>query len=156
VAKIGLIAPFEGEQRATGYEALYAVKLALREQNVRGGVAGWNLELVALDNGDHSQQALRQAQALVVDPDVVFVLAISPPSDHQALRAQFAKVAMPASVIDTTPTSALALPPDFIERYRAISGGITPGALASEAYAAMQQELAQLSLRIEATGKPSR
>ena len=55
VTKIGLVAPFEGELRSVGYEgALYAVKLALREQNEQDGVAGWNVELVALDSSNHT------------------------------------------------------------------------------------------------------
>jgi ABC-type branched-subunit amino acid transport system substrate-binding protein len=31
--KIGLVAPFEGEYRSTGYEVLFAVKLALQQRN---------------------------------------------------------------------------------------------------------------------------
>ena len=47
--KIGLAAPFEGLYRDLGYEALHAVRLAVRERNAEGGVGQCYLvELVAL------------------------------------------------------------------------------------------------------------
>ncbi len=74
ILKIGLIAPFEGLQRPEGYAALSAVKLALRQRNQAGGVAGYGVELVALnDDGDPTQAAL-QARKLAVDPAVVGVI----------------------------------------------------------------------------------
>src|SRR5688572_12765648 len=48
--KIGLVAPFEGRYRDVGYEVVYAVRLAVREANARGGVAGHVVELIALDD----------------------------------------------------------------------------------------------------------
>ncbi|HIQ05169.1 MAG TPA: hypothetical protein EYH31_05665 [Anaerolineae bacterium] len=72
--KIGLIAPFEGLYRSLGYEVLYAVKLAVRQRNAAGGVAGYGVELVALnDNGD-SALAARVAAKLAVDRDVMGAL----------------------------------------------------------------------------------
>jgi len=74
IIKIGMIAPFEGLYRPEGYAALYAVKLALRECNAAGGVAGHRVELVALnDDGDPVQAAL-QARKLALDPDVMGVI----------------------------------------------------------------------------------
>ncbi|QLQ08434.1 MAG: ABC transporter substrate-binding protein [Anaerolineae bacterium] len=72
--KIGLVAPFEGAQRALGYEVLYAVKLALQERNDQGGVGGFGIELVALSDDGQPANAVRQVQALAVDPGVVGVL----------------------------------------------------------------------------------
>jgi branched-chain amino acid transport system substrate-binding protein len=72
--KIGLIAPFEGLHRPLGYEALFGVKLALQERNLTEGVAGYRVELVALNDFDDPVEAERQARALMADPDVVGVV----------------------------------------------------------------------------------
>ena len=74
VVKIGLIAPFEGAYRDTGYGALAGVRLALRAQNERAG--SFRVELVALD--DHhdrtGQLAAQRAAELVADAAVVAVI----------------------------------------------------------------------------------
>ncbi len=74
VVKIGLVAPFEGRYRAVGYEVIYAVRLAVREANTAGGVAGYSVELVALDDAGDPDMAAEQARKLAVDPQVVGVL----------------------------------------------------------------------------------
>ena len=50
VVKIGLVAPFEGRARAVGYDAIYAARLAVREANAAGGIGGYRLAVVALDD----------------------------------------------------------------------------------------------------------
>lgn len=72
--KIGLVAPFEGLYRATGYEVLFAVKLALQERNEGQGLQGYRVELVALNDFNDPEEAAKQARALVADPDVVGVI----------------------------------------------------------------------------------
>jgi len=74
VLKIGLIAPFEGLGRPLGYEVLHAVKLAVRERNAAGGIAGYRVALVALNDNDDAAHAARQARKLVVDGDVLGVI----------------------------------------------------------------------------------
>ena len=74
VIKIGLLAPFEGLGRPLGYEVLYGVKLALRERNEAGGVAGYQVALVALNDNDDASHAARQARKLAVDGDVLGVI----------------------------------------------------------------------------------
>jgi branched-chain amino acid transport system substrate-binding protein len=69
--KIGLVAPFEGRYRYTGYDAIYAVRLALREVNRAGGVGGYHVELVAYDDGADPAMAVEQARKLDADPIVV-------------------------------------------------------------------------------------
>jgi len=71
IIKIGLVAPFEGLYRDVGYDALYAVKLALREWNEAGGVEGYMVELVALDDSGDPDQAPGQASELTLDPLVM-------------------------------------------------------------------------------------
>ena len=72
--KIGLVAPFEGLYRTVGYDALYAAKLAVREANVRGGLGGYLVELVALDDSNLPGRALVAAEEMALDPDVVAVI----------------------------------------------------------------------------------
>ncbi|MFQ6014524.1 MAG: branched-chain amino acid ABC transporter substrate-binding protein [Anaerolineae bacterium] len=74
VVKIGLVAPFEGLYRPLGYKVLYGVKLALRDVNRAGGIEGYMVELVALDDGNDPAEAARQAQEMALDPDVVGVI----------------------------------------------------------------------------------
>ena len=74
MVKIGLVAPFEGLYRPLGYEALYAVKLAVRERNAAGGVGGYMVELVALDDSGDPAQAVLAARKMAVDPDVMGVI----------------------------------------------------------------------------------
>ncbi|HIC94258.1 MAG TPA: branched-chain amino acid ABC transporter substrate-binding protein [Anaerolineae bacterium] len=74
MVKIGLVAPFEGLYRPLGYEALYAMKLAVRERNAAGGVGGYMVELVALDDSGDPAQAALSARKMAVDPDVMGVI----------------------------------------------------------------------------------
>lgn len=72
--KIGLVAPFEGWFRPLGYEALHAVKLAVRERNEQGGVEGYLVELVALNDDQDPESAAQRAREMAVDPDIVGVI----------------------------------------------------------------------------------
>jgi branched-chain amino acid transport system substrate-binding protein len=74
MVKIGLAAPFEGLDRPLGYEALAGVKLALAERNAAGGVNGYMLELVALNDLSELQEARLQAREFAVDPAVLGVI----------------------------------------------------------------------------------
>jgi branched-chain amino acid transport system substrate-binding protein len=72
--KMGLVAPFEGWFRPQGYEALRAVKLAVSECNEQGGVGGYLVELVALNDDQDPEEAAQRAREMAVDPDVVGVI----------------------------------------------------------------------------------
>lgn len=85
VVKIGLVAPFEGLHRHLGYDVLYAVKLAVQECNAAGGVSGYMVELVALDDGNDPAQASLQARKMIVAPDLMGVIGHY--SDETALAA---------------------------------------------------------------------
>jgi branched-chain amino acid transport system substrate-binding protein len=74
IVKIGLVAPFEGLDQPLGYQVLYAVKLAIRERNTSGGVAGYRVELVALNDDNEPAVAAQRAREMTVDPDVVGVI----------------------------------------------------------------------------------
>jgi len=74
IVKIGLVAPFEGRYRALGYEVLYAVKWAVRQRNGAGGVAGYMIELITLDDGDDPESSAFQALKFGIDQGVVGVV----------------------------------------------------------------------------------
>ena len=72
--KIALVAPFEGYYRATGYDAIYAARLAVREINDAGGIRGWRLELVAYDDRGEPELARRSARSVTMDPEILVIL----------------------------------------------------------------------------------
>ena len=74
VLKIGLVAPFEGADRAIGYDAIYAARLAVREINEAGGIGGYRVALVALDDGGQVDLAAGVAESLVLDRQIVAVV----------------------------------------------------------------------------------
>ncbi len=87
IVKVGLVAPFEGLYRPLGYEVLYAVKLAIRERNASGGVAGYMVEWVALNDDNEPAVAAQRAREMAVDPDVVGVIGhFSSPTTLAALE----------------------------------------------------------------------
>ncbi len=108
VIKIGLVAPFEGRYRYVGYDAIYAARLAVREINTAGGVAGWVLELVAYDDRADPEMARTAARNLVADPDVVAVIGHYRAASTDAASAVYDEAEMPLLVVGTwlTPTDA--------------------------------------------------
>lgn len=95
VVKIGLVAPFEGRYREVGYEVIYAVRLAVREANAAGGVAGYSVELVALDDAGDPEQAVTQARKLALDPQVVAVVGHWLEATTQAAAPEYARAGLP-------------------------------------------------------------
>lgn len=74
VVKIGLVAPYEGRHRMTGYDVIYAVRLAVRERNAAGGAGGYGVEVVSLDDGGDPAAAVEQARKLALDAAVLGVI----------------------------------------------------------------------------------
>ncbi len=68
IAKIALLAPFEGRYREVGYEALYAARLALAD------AGDPQVELLAVDDG--GTEAASRARALTEDPQIAVVIAL--------------------------------------------------------------------------------
>jgi hypothetical protein len=69
--RIALLGPFEGRLREIGYNAYYAMQLALADLN--GAVV-----LVAVDDGGSPEQAASRARALATDASIGAVLLIGP------------------------------------------------------------------------------
>lgn len=74
VYKIGLVAPFEGEYRSVGYDAIYAARMAIRVINANSLQQGWALELVAYDDRAEPEMARVTAHNLAVDADILVVI----------------------------------------------------------------------------------
>jgi hypothetical protein len=69
MGKFVLLAPFEGEAREVGYNAVYAVRLALQD-------AQSPFILLSLDDGGRLDYTLERARALHYDPSVQAVLVL--------------------------------------------------------------------------------
>jgi hypothetical protein len=81
--RVVLLAPFEGEHRHIGYNALYAARLALSELPLR-------YELLAVDDGGTTLLARDRAAALRRDPCVAGVVLLGPFSTQPQVQAELA------------------------------------------------------------------
>jgi ABC-type branched-subunit amino acid transport system substrate-binding protein len=134
--KIGLVAPFEGRWRDAGYDAIYAARLAIREVNERGGVAGVRVELVALDDGGDARQAVEAAATLAADPQVLVALGHWLPETTAAAAPVYAAQELALLPLGLAPLDEVdpgTLPRTFRQAYTEVSpfdevAGIRAGA----------------------------
>lgn len=122
--KIGLVAPFEGRDRAVGYDAVYAARLAVREINGSGGVAGHAIEVVALDDRGDEELARHAAASLVIDPAVIAVAGHWLPETTTAARALYAENGLALIILGLEPFETLdarRLPEHFHRRYEEVT-----------------------------------
>ena len=155
VVKIGLVAPFEGRDRAVGYDAIYAARLAVRQANAAGGIGGHRVTLVALDDRGDPELAAQTAAALVVDPQVVAVIGHYLPATTAAATKVYAKASLPLLPVGAPPfvaTDPTALPPAFVAAYESVTPfDETPGPYAGPTYDAFALLWAALA-QAEETG----
>jgi hypothetical protein len=160
--KIGLSAPFEGRYRDVGYEALYAVRLAVRERNESGGIDGrYLIEFVALNDFCEAEEAVVQARKMAVDPDILGVVGGCSPEvidatvpEYQRAGLAFLFPVVPWTDIDLLPQSTIE--PEFAAEYERLSGGVPPGPLASWAYAEADRLLDAMDEAAVLEEEPSR
>jgi ABC-type branched-subunit amino acid transport system substrate-binding protein len=95
VFKVGLVAPFEGHYRYVGYDAIYAARLAVREANANGGVAGHTVELVAFDDQGAVPNAVDAAHNLTLDSDVLAVIGHFRQQTTEAAQPIYAQAGLP-------------------------------------------------------------
>jgi ABC-type branched-subunit amino acid transport system substrate-binding protein len=135
VVKIGLVAPFEGQYRYVGYDAINAARLAIREANA-AGLLGVSVELVPYDDRGIEDRARTAALNLTQDDQVV--AAIGHFMDHTSIAAKsiYDAAGIPMIVAGTVAGSALdpefdALCPllEYLERARENGGEQTPSPL---------------------------
>jgi hypothetical protein len=70
IQRIALLAPFEGRNSEIGYDAYYAVRLAIQEHG------NDNIELLAIDDGGSAASATNRAKALASDPLVKVAIVL--------------------------------------------------------------------------------
>jgi ABC-type branched-subunit amino acid transport system substrate-binding protein len=104
--KIGLVAPFEGRYRAIGYDVIYAARLAVREINAAGGLAGYWIELVSLDDSGDAQLAEQQVAKLAVDSEVMAVIGHWLPPTTQASLDGYAQAGLALVATGSTQVQA--------------------------------------------------
>jgi ABC-type branched-subunit amino acid transport system substrate-binding protein len=157
--KIGLSAPFEGRYRDEGYEALHAVRLAVRQRNEAGGIgASYWVELVALNDFDEPAEAVVQANKMAVDSDLMGVLGGWSLDTAVAARPEYERLGLafltPMAVPEGCQVSQA--DPAFTDAYMALSGGAPPASIAGWAYGATNCLLDALDAAARAEGRPTR
>lgn len=123
VVKVGLVAPFEGRDRAIGYDAIYSARLAVREINAAGGINGHRVALVALDDGGDETLARQAAATLARDPAVVAVVGHFGPQTGttEPIYAQAGLPLLMAGETPFVPVDPDRLPAAFREAYAAVT-----------------------------------
>lgn len=79
-SKIALLAPFEGQYREIGYNALYAIRLAIADAGSQ------DVQLLAVDDGGTVASAVERIEALNMDPAVAAIIALGPAATHPAVQ----------------------------------------------------------------------
>jgi branched-chain amino acid transport system substrate-binding protein len=93
--KLGLVAPFSGRDYQIGYNLLFAVKQAIKEFNLKGGVNGWRVELLAHDDRNESAGGIQQARKLTIDPDVVAVVGHPASASATSAAPEYRRAGVP-------------------------------------------------------------
>jgi hypothetical protein len=160
--KIGLSAPFEGLYRDLGYEALHAVRLAVRQRNDAGGVGDrFLVELVALNDFNEPEEAVVQARKMAVDPGVLGVLGGWSPEVVRVAAPAYQQEGLAFLAPSTDWTQKPSRPQDGVDpqlmaAYQALSGGAPLGEAALWAYGQANWLLDALDAATRAEGKPTR
>jgi ABC-type branched-subunit amino acid transport system substrate-binding protein len=124
VVKIGLVGPFEGRHRDLGYDVIYSARMAVREINEAGGVGGYRVALVTLDDFGDSEMAAETAAALAADPAVVAVMGHWLPETTAAAAAVYDSARLPYIQAGDEPIGPMdpsLLPDDFKQSYADIT-----------------------------------
>ena len=160
VIKIGLVAPFEGQHRAVGYDAIYSARLAVREINEAGGISGHRVALVALDDSGDPELAQQTAQSLVIDPAVVAVLGHWLPETTAVAAPIYEEAGLPFVPLGESPfmpSDPAALPAEFQAAYAEVTPfEETAVAYAGATYDAFQLLWQALEVADERTGQLDR
>jgi ABC-type branched-subunit amino acid transport system substrate-binding protein len=142
VVKVALVGPFEGQQRAVGYDVIYSARLAVRQVNEAGGIGGYRVALVALDDGGDPELARQVAESLVIDPAVVAVVGHWETATTETAVPIYTAANLPIIQTGAPPFDEYdpaSLPTDFIQAYEAVTPfEETAGPYAGSAYDAFQ------------------
>jgi ABC-type branched-subunit amino acid transport system substrate-binding protein len=142
VLKIALVGPFEGAHRAIGYDVIYAARLAVREINQEGGIGGYRISLVSLDDSGDPELARAVAESQVIDPAVVAVVGHWLPETTAAAKPIYASAGLPFLATGEPPLGQFdpgLLPAHFHQDYELVTPfDETAGPYAGSAYDAFQ------------------
>lgn len=86
IQRIALLAPFEGQYREVGYDAYYAMRLAMQERDTD------LVELLAIDDGGSESSAVDRAKALASDPLVKVALILGNNATVDTVQEAFGQV----------------------------------------------------------------
>lgn len=86
IQRIALLAPFEGQYREVGYDAYYAVRLAMQERDTE------LVELLAIDDGGSEISAVDRAKALASDPLVKVALILGNNATRESVQEAFGQI----------------------------------------------------------------
>ena len=138
-----------------GYDAVYAARLAVREINAAGGVAGTMLELVAYDDRGEAALAARVAENLVVDPEVLAVIGHYLPETTAAAASVYAGASLPHLTVHDAPATAATA--DWIAAYKSMGPHVPePGPYALPTYDAVHTLADALSALLADGRTPTR
>lgn len=171
--KIALVAPFEGRQRQTGYDAFPAMRMALREANTAGGIGRYYVEFVAYNDSADPAFAARVAHNVAQDGSVLLVLGHLRQDTTAAALPTYMQAGLPVLALDDATISCdaqhgvirgpLNLTPQqqaegqrAMQHYAEVSGGPPPGAGSIPAYIATKLALQAMQQEVNAHGAPSR
>jgi ABC-type branched-subunit amino acid transport system substrate-binding protein len=105
-----------------GYDVIYSARLAVREINAAGGIAGHRVALIALDDGGDPELAMATAYSLSNDPAVVAVIGHWLPEASAAAAPIYAEAGLPFLETGVHPfavSDPSELPADFLAAYEA-------------------------------------
>jgi ABC-type branched-subunit amino acid transport system substrate-binding protein len=160
VVKIALVGPFEGQGRAVGYDVIYSARLAVRQVNESGGIGGYRVSLVALDDGGDPELARQVAESLVIDPAVVAVVGHWEMETTETAVPIYTAAGLPIIATGAPPIGqydAALLPADFIQAYEAVTPfEETAGPYAAAAYDAFQLLWQAMAVAAENNGEIDR
>lgn len=127
---IGLVAPFEGRDRAIGYDAIFGARLAVRAWNA-AHPEGPRVMLVALDDQGDPARAQERARQIVAYPHLIAVIGHFRPETTQVAapiyRAAGIPLIAPLIPADRVPEGALPTAPDQRTMAEALLQVLPPG-----------------------------
>lgn len=160
VVKVALVGPFEGQGRAIGYDVIYSARLAVRQVNEAGGIGGYRVSLVALDDGGDPELARQVAESLIIDPAVVAVVGHWETETTATAVPLYTAAGLPIIITGIPPFGQYdpnLLPADFAQAYEAVTPfEETAGPYAAAAYDAFQLLWQAMRAAAENNGKIDR
>jgi hypothetical protein len=133
--RLALLAPFEGQNRDIGYNALYAARLALAESES-------NVELVLLDDGGIVEVTIDRAKALAGDPLVLVVILL--PHNPILPEVQRALDNLPSLIVNGSNVNSESSTTIFQSSTTRLDEAFTTRYLASDPFAEPPDQLATL------------